>query len=83
MCDHAIDQAIFSMLFAAGGRWQKVAKVIGRVADSMSNDFPHGDEGYDVVARRIEALVGEGRLMAQGNIKNWRFSEIRLPTDRP
>lgn len=53
--------------------------VIGRVADGMSGDLPEGDDGHNLVAQRIEALVGDGRLEAQGNIKNWRFSEVRLP----
>jgi hypothetical protein len=78
MSEHDIDRAILSMLSAAEGRWRKVAMVIGRVADGIG-DLPEGDEGYELVARRIEVLVEEGRLVAQGNIKNWRFSEVRLP----
>jgi Protein of unknown function len=61
--------------------WTKVAKVIGRVADTLSRDLPPGDEGCEVIARRIEALVGDGRLASQGDIRNWRFSEIRLKSD--
>ena len=80
MNDDAIDHAIFSVLSAAGGRWRKVAMVVGRVAYGMGDDSPEGDEErYELVARRIEALVSDGRLEAQGNIKNWRFSEVRLP----
>jgi hypothetical protein len=77
MSEHAIDEAILSLLHAGNGRWKKVAMVIVRVADAMGNDLPEGDEGYKLVARRIEALVSEGRLVAQGDIKNWRFSEVR------
>jgi hypothetical protein len=77
--DHAIDGAILSLLSAANGRWKKVAMVIVRVASTMGNDLPEGDDGYQLVARRIEALVSEGRLVAQGDIKNWRFSEVRRP----
>jgi len=79
MSDDAIDLAILSTLSAAGGRWRKVAMVISRVANGICDDFPEGDERYELVARRIEALVADGRLEAQGNIKNWRFSEVRLP----
>ncbi len=79
MSDHAIDGAILSLLSAVSGRWRKVAMVISRVADAMGNDLPEGDDGYRLVARRIEALVSEGRLVAQGDIKNWRFSEVRRP----
>jgi hypothetical protein len=77
MSDHAIDEAILSVLSASNGRWKKVAMVIGRVADAMGKDLPEGDDGYQIVAQRIEFLVSEGRLIAQGKIKNWRFSEVR------
>jgi hypothetical protein len=79
MNDEAIDQAILSMLSVAGGRWMKVAMVISRVADQMGNDLPEGDDRYDLVAQRIEVLVRDCRLVAQGNIKKWRFSEVRRP----
>jgi hypothetical protein len=78
MDDDAIDQAIFSMLSELAG-WTKVAAVVGRVGDALVADLPDGNAAYETVAQRIEALVGEGRLVAQGNIKNWRFSEVRLP----
>jgi hypothetical protein len=70
-----IDSIILS---AVGEHWTKVAMLIARVADAMSRDLPLGDEGYEVLSRRIEALVRDGRLVAQGDTKNWRFSEVRL-----
>jgi Protein of unknown function len=70
-----IDSIILS---EAGERWMKVAKVIGRVVKVIGPDLPVGDEGCDVISRRIEALVLEGRLVAQGDTRNWRFSEIRV-----
>jgi predicted metal-dependent hydrolase len=79
MSDHAIDEAILSLLSAADGHWKKVAMVISRVANAMGKDLPEGDHGYQQVARRVEALVSDGRLIAQGDIKNWRFSEVRRP----
>jgi len=79
MNDAAIDQAVLAKLSVAGGRWRKVAIVISSVADRMGNDLPEGDEGYHLVAQRIEALVRDGRLLAQGDIKKWRFSEVRRP----
>ena len=80
MNDDAIDQAILSMLSAANGRWRKVAMVIGRVAEGMNDDLQDEDARYDLVARRIGALVDDGRLEAQGDIRKWRFSEVRRPT---
>jgi len=70
-----IDSVILS---AVGERWTKVAMVIVRVADALSDGLPPGDEGYEVISRRIEALVHDGPLAAQGDTKNWRFSEVRL-----
>lgn len=70
-----IDSVILS---AVGEHWTKVAMVIVRVADALSDGLPPGDEGYEVISRRIEALVHDGRLSAQGDTKNWRFSEVRL-----
>lgn len=70
-----IDSVILS---AVGEHWTKVAMVIVRVVDAVSHDLPRGDEGYEVISRRIEALVHDGRLVAQGDTKNWRFSEVRI-----
>jgi Protein of unknown function len=70
-----IDSVILS---ADGEHWTKVAMVIARVLDALSRDLPPGDKGYEVISRRIEALVYDGRLAAQGDTKNWRFSEVRL-----
>jgi hypothetical protein len=30
----------------------------------------------------MAVLVGSGQLQAQGNIKKWRYSEVRLPRKR-
>jgi hypothetical protein len=79
MNDDVIDQAILSMLAVGGGRWRKVAMVIARVADQLGNDLPDGNDRYHLVAQRVEALVLAGRLAAQGDIKKWRFSEVRRP----
>jgi hypothetical protein len=73
---YLIDQAI---LFFVGKRWTKVAMVIAKVANEMGADLPQGDEGCEVVAQHIEGLVSDGRLMAQGDTKNWRSSEVRQP----
>jgi hypothetical protein len=69
-----LDSAI---LEAVGERWTKIAMVIARVVDAVRHDLPE-HEGYEIISRRIEALVHDGRLLAQGDTKNWRFSEVRL-----
>ena len=71
-----IDEAI---LASVRGRWTKVAMVIARVAKAMGSDLPQGDDGCELIARHIEALVRDGRLVAQGDTKSWRFSEVRQP----
>ena len=50
--------------------------VIARVADAAGNDLLPGYEGHQVISQHIEGLVRSGRLAVQGNVRNWRFSEI-------
>jgi hypothetical protein len=45
----------------------------------LDNNLPEGDTGLNLVADRIEALIHDGRLLAQGDIKKWRHSELRKP----
>ena len=49
-----------------------------KVVANVRHDLPPEHEGYEIISRRIEALVHDGRLLAQGDTKNWRFSEVRL-----
>jgi hypothetical protein len=73
-----IDEVVCSCV---GERWTKVAMVIARVADAMGDDLPSGEKGLELIAERIEVLVRDGRLSSQGNIKKWRFSEVRRCED--
>jgi len=73
-----IDAIILSTL---GRNWTKVAMVIARVVEAIGRDLPSGDEGCEIISRRLDALVHDGRLAAQGDTKNWRFSEVRLKPD--
>jgi hypothetical protein len=75
-----VDEAILS---AVGDRWTKVAKIIAEVVDAMGGGLPSGDEGCEMVSEHIKALVQSGRLAAQGDTKNWRFSEVRQLHPRP
>ncbi len=76
LSDLQIDEAILSVTDAS---WTKVAYVITKVADAMGSGLPEGDAAYNLIARRIEILVQGGRLLAQGDIKKWRHSEVREP----
>jgi len=74
--DLQVDETILSVAKAS---WRKVAFVIFKVADTMGSHLPEGEAGYNLVAKRIEILVRGGRLLAQGDIKKWRHSEVRKP----
>jgi hypothetical protein len=76
LSDLQIDEVILSVTEAS---WRKVASVIIKVADTMGSGLPEGDAGYNLVAKRIEILVRGARLLAQGDIKKWRHSEVRKP----
>jgi hypothetical protein len=76
LSDLQIDEVILSVTEAS---WRKVALVIFKAADKMRSELPEGDDGYNAVAKRIEILVRSGRLLAQGDIKKWRYSEVRKP----
>jgi hypothetical protein len=71
-----IDEVILSITEAS---WRKVAFVIIKAAETLGSDLTEGDAGYNLVAKRIEILVRDGRLLAQGDIKKWRHSEVRKP----
>ena len=74
MSTSQIDDAILSV---TGTRWTKVAMVIAGVAKVIRNDLPLDDESCQMIAGHIGRLVRDGQLLAQGDIENWRFSEIR------
>jgi len=72
-----------AVLSAVGERWKKVAMLIGKVSYAMGTELPAGDERYELISDCIEVLVRAGRLEAQGNTKNWRFSEVRRLDSSP
>ena len=75
MTSKELDDLILS---AASPRWQKVAMIIAVVAH---DDRCRGNDGdLAPIAERIGHLVAQGQLAAQGDISNWRHSEIRLVT---
>lgn len=74
-----IDDAVLTYLATSNGHWEKVAMVYGKVTEALGTDFPEGQAGHELFDRRMGALVSAGRLVAQGNIRLWRHSEVRLP----
>jgi Protein of unknown function len=71
-----IDEAILSVTPTS---WRKVARVIAMTGEILGDNLPNGDSRLDLIADRIEALVRDGRLLAQGDVKKWRHSEVRKP----
>ncbi|MBL8525688.1 MAG: hypothetical protein JNN20_18560 [Betaproteobacteria bacterium] len=71
-----IDDAI---LLHTSQSWKKVALVVVKVANEGGIVFSDLEDDFVVVAQHIENLVGEGRLLAQGNLDEWRHSEICKP----
>ena len=68
-----IDDAILTV---AREQWRKVAFIIATVVHARNEQAAEDD--YNLVASRIAALVAEGRLESQGDLSDWRHSEIRL-----
>ena len=71
-----IDNAVLTNV---GDSWKKVAMVIVKVSTSHDAELPEDEEEFEVIAKHIEMLVIEGRLVAQGNVKDWRSSEVKRP----
>ncbi len=74
--DDEIDAAILAVVLP---RWKKVAMVLAEVERVMGNKLPESEARWDLIAEPVERLVSGGRLMAQGNLKKWRHSEVRRP----
>jgi hypothetical protein len=68
------------ILAATETRWRKIAFVISKVEAKIGTEMTDSERILFLIAERIEYLVRAGELIAQGDVKNWRFSEIRKPT---
>jgi Protein of unknown function len=67
-----------ALIAGAVTSWRKVARVVGDAMVTLQgqgSDLPLG-----VYMRRVQALVQDARLEAQGSTQFMRFSEVRLPT---
>lgn len=73
MADLSDDELDALLLAQAKTTWRKVAMVVGKAM--LLYDI--WDE--DRLGKRIAALVEAGKLESQGNIRKWRYSEVRLP----
>lgn len=80
MLSSEIDSAILSVTEKS---WRKVAMVIVKAADYLGDCIPVGQRGHRMIARRVNALVKSGDLVSEGDISDWRHSEVRLPGRGP
>ena len=69
-----IDELI---LAKCNDRWQKVARIVVRVADDLSSS-EHSWQ-LRTIGRRVRTLANKGSLRAAGNLYNSRRSEVELP----
>ncbi|HLZ01492.1 MAG TPA: DUF3658 domain-containing protein [Bradyrhizobium sp.] len=67
------DRAILSTI---SPQWRKTARIVGTVSEQ------YGKLGIDldpaIVAARLMTMVDSGLLEAAGDLRMWRFSEVRL-----
>jgi Protein of unknown function len=68
-----LDQIIFSVMTS---RLQKTAMVIVKTLERCKElDLPINAE---IVGARLGALAESGRLESAGDLRKWRYSEVRL-----
>jgi hypothetical protein len=72
-----LDELILSF---CDNHWRKVARVAGKTLDALEARGIAIDgtiaEHFDA---RLATLIGGGQLEGAGNIRKWRYSEVRLP----
>jgi hypothetical protein len=71
----AIDEAILSKL---GSHWRKTAFVIAVAMYAYPERFEDIPDVF--YGRRVLALAQQGLLEASGDLRKWRFSEVRVPS---
>jgi len=74
MTPNQLDEIILSLVRP---QWRKVAMIVAKALNECEiREIP---ANADEIAGRVETLVSENRLESQGNLSNWRHSEVRLP----
>ena len=71
------------LLSFCGKELRKVARIAGNTLRALEEQGVQLDGTVaDQIDARLAVLVSSGQLEAAGNIKKWRFSEVRLPPTR-
>lgn len=68
-----------TLLSQAHREWRKVALVVGRTMLQLREDLPRLPDVYYV--SRVAELVAHGQLEARGDLRQMRFSEVRIPPE--
>jgi hypothetical protein len=68
-----VDAALFSVMKP---HWRKVAMVVGQALDRCKELGI--SSSHEVLAARLQALAEAGRIEDYGDLRMWRFSEVRL-----
>jgi hypothetical protein len=68
-----LDEVIFSVMEP---QWRKTAMIVG-CANERCRELSWSIEP-EVLAARIQALADADRIEHQGDLRSWRFSEVRL-----
>ena len=64
-----------ALLANACEHWRKVARVVGTTMSELPNRVPGIPDVY--YSLRVQKMVQEGVLEAQGNLSHMRYSEVR------
>ena len=56
--------------------WRKTARIVGNVSEEYRTRGINLDPA--IAAARLMAMTKDGLLEAQGDLRKWRFSEVRL-----
>ena len=67
------DRAILSALHA---QWRKTARIVGTVSEQYRTLGINLDPA--IVAARLMTMVDSGLVESAGDLRKWRFSEVRL-----
>ncbi len=76
LSDEELGEIDAALLSFAKRNWRKVAML---VALAMARELHQEGIPGAFYSQRVRKLVGEGRLLAQGDLHYMRFSEVRLP----
>ena len=66
------------IIFFARTQYLKVARVLGDVLHEC--DSKGIEVSDDRLQARLDALIKAGKLESAGDVSNWRYSEVKLPT---